>query len=51
MTNNFERQALEAAKNLIEILKKQIESDIPETLKAEKLELIGKIRSIYGFEE
>lgn len=51
MTNNFEQQALDAAKKLIEILKKQIESEIPEALKAEKLELIGKIRTIYGFDE
>lgn len=51
MTNNFEQQAIEAAKKLIEILKEQIASDIPEPARTRKQELIDRIRDLYEFEE
>jgi|GEM_PF-2165952 len=48
---DYESQAIEAARKLIEILKKQIESGIPDEQKMRKQNLIMQITQLYDLDD
>lgn len=50
LKHDFEAQAVEAARRLVEVLKKQIESGLPEEQRLQKQQLIIEVRKIYDLD-